>query len=40
MHVSCLYSAEVAELFEPSIQAAVHSIRKQVEIARGAVKVS
>ncbi|KAH8118006.1 hypothetical protein DFH11DRAFT_871160 [Phellopilus nigrolimitatus] len=33
-----LTGAEVAELFEPSIQAAVSSIRKQIETSRGAVK--
>ncbi|KAI5116259.1 hypothetical protein M0805_008164, partial [Coniferiporia weirii] len=33
-----LDGTEVAELFEPSIQAAVNSIRKQVETSRGVVK--
>ena len=33
-----LFRAEVADLFEPSIQAAVDSIKKQVTLSRGAVK--
>ena len=32
------FRAEVADLFEPSIQAAVDSIKKQVTLSRGAVK--
>ena len=33
-------SAEVAELFEPSVQAAVASIKAQVEASQGMIKVS
>ncbi|KAL5504173.1 hypothetical protein ACEPAH_8246 [Sanghuangporus vaninii] len=33
-----LLGTEVADLFEPSIQAAVASIRRQIELSRGAVK--
>jgi hypothetical protein len=32
-------SVEVAELFEPSIEAAVASIRNQIEASQGVVKV-
>ena len=34
-----VFSAEVAALFEPSIEAAVQSIKAQIDASGGAVKV-
>jgi len=37
--ITLLHSAEVAEFFEPSVQAAVMSIKAQVDASQGMIKV-
>ena len=36
--ISCVHSEDVAELFEPSIEAAILSIKNQVTLSKGMVK--